>query len=131
MSLNYQMVLILFQIFTIILIILIIKEHETLTTIPAIHVYIRINNKLVFQIKDVYMLELQMPQTVKLSGNTKKLIEKTKNRAKISSFEVVKVLLGQCNVVDNQYQQKFEVLYIFIPNKSYAYLLNVEPSTLV
>ena len=31
----------------------IIKEHETLTTIPPIHVYIsRVNNRLVFKIKD-------------------------------------------------------------------------------
>ena len=36
-----------------------------------------------------------------------------------------------CNLVDNQYQQKFEVLHTFMPNKSYAYLLNVEPSNLV
>ena len=36
----------------------IIKKHETLTTIPPIHVYInRINNKLVFEIKDGYKLE--------------------------------------------------------------------------
>ena len=33
--------------------------------------------------------------------------------------------------VNNQYQQKSEVLYTFTPNKSYAYLLNVEPSNLV
>ena len=46
-------------------------------------------------------------------------------------FEVVKVFLIQCNLVDNQYQQKSEVLHTFIPNKSHAYLLNVEPSNLV
>ena len=35
----------------------IIKKHETLTTIPPIHVYInRINNRLVFRIKDEYKL---------------------------------------------------------------------------
>ena len=35
----------------------IIKKHETLTTIPPIHVYInRINNRVVFKIKDVYKL---------------------------------------------------------------------------
>ena len=33
--------------------------------------------------------------------------------------------------MDNQYQQKSEVLYTFTPNKSYAYLLNAEPSNLV
>ena len=31
----------------------------------------------------------------------------------------------------NQYQQKSEVFHTFTPNKSYAYLLNVEPNNLV
>ena len=44
---------------------------------------------------------------------------------------MVKVVLVQYNLVDNQYQQKSEVLYTFTPNKSCAYLLNVEPSNLV
>ena len=44
---------------------------------------------------------------------------------------MAEVVLVQCNLVDNQYQQKSEVLYTFIPNKSYAYLLNVEPRSLV
>ena len=46
------------------------------------------------------------------------------------SFEVVGVVLVQCNLADNQYQQKSEVLYNFMPNKSYAYLLNIEPTNL-
>ena len=33
--------------------------------------------------------------------------------------------------VDNQYQQKFKVLYTFTRNKSDGYLLNVELSNLV
>ena len=33
--------------------------------------------------------------------------------------------------MDNLYQQKSDVLYFFTPNKSYANLLNVEPSNLV
>ena len=44
---------------------------------------------------------------------------------------VVKVFLVQYNLLDNQYQQKFEVLYTFTLNKSYSYLLNVEPSNLI
>ena len=104
----------------------IIKKHGTLTAIPPIHVYInRINNRLVFKIKDGYNLELQ---TLKLFGSTKKLIDKKKN---VLSLEVVKLVLVQCNLVDNQYQQKSEVLYTFTPNKFYAYLLNDEPSKLV
>ena len=46
-------------------------------------------------------------------------------------IEIVEVVLVQCNLVDNQYQQRFEVFYTFTPNKSYAYFLNVEPSNLM
>ena len=50
----------------------IIKKHEKWTTITPIHVYIkRINNRLVFKIKDGYKLELQTPETMKLFGSTK------------------------------------------------------------
>ena len=51
-----------------------IKKHEALTTVPPIHVHInRINKRLVFKIKDAYMLELQTPKTIKLFGRTKKI----------------------------------------------------------
>ena len=42
------------------------------------------------------------------------------------SLEVAEVVL-----VDNQYHQQSDVLYTFTSNKSYVYLLNVEPSNLV
>ena len=54
------------------------------------------------------MLELQTPETMKLLGSTKKLINKTQNGQNVPSLEVVKVVLVQCNLVDNQYQQKSE-----------------------
>ena len=88
-----------------------IKKRETLTTISPIHVYInRTNNRLVFKIKYYYMLELQTSETMELFGSTKKLIDKTKNGEKIPSLEMVEELLVQSNLVDNQYQQKSEVL---------------------
>ena len=43
---------------------------------------------------------------------------------------MVEVASVQWNLVDNQYQQKSEVLYTFTPNKSYPYL-NIEPSNLM
>ena len=46
-------------------------------------------------------------------------------------LEVVEVVLAHFNFVDNQFQQKSEVLYTFTQNKSYDYLLNVEASNLV
>ena len=42
----------------------------------------------------------------------------------MQSLQVAEVVLVECNSVNNQYQQKS-------PNKSYAYLLYVEPSNLV
>ena len=68
---------------------------------------------------------------MKLFGGTKKLIEKTKNGVKLPSIEVVKIVLLRCNLVDNQYQQKSEVLCTFTPNKTYVHMLNVERSNSV
>ena len=79
----------------------VIKKHETLTAIPPIHVYInKINNRLVLKIKVWYKSELQTPETVKLSGSTKKLIGQTKNGENAPRLEVVEVVLVQCNVVE-------------------------------
>ena len=72
-----------------------------------------------------------MPETMKLFRSTKKLTDKTKSQKNVQSLEVVEVVLVQCILVGNQYYQKTEVFYTFTPNKSYTYLLNVEPSNLV
>ena len=87
-----------------------------------------LENRLMFKRKDGYKVELQTPETMKLLGSTKKLIDKTKNGGNVPSLEVV---LFQCNLVDNQYQQNSEVLYTFTPNKFYAYLSNVKQNSLV
>ena len=74
MNLNYQIVLILFQIFKIISgPSLKSLKHLQKLMFTCIHVYInRINNRLVLQIKDEYKLELQTSETMKLFGSTKK-----------------------------------------------------------
>lgn len=58
-------------------------------------------------------------------------MDKTKNGQKIASLEAAEEVLVQCNSVDNQYEQKSEVLYTFTPNKSYDYLLNVDQGNFV
>ena len=63
-----------------------------------------INNRFVFKIIDGNKLELQTPEMMKLFGNTKKLMNKTKNGEIVPSLEVVEVALVQCNLVGNQYQ---------------------------
>ena len=60
-----------------------------------------------------------------------KIREKIQNGKNVLNLEVVELVLVQCNLVDNQHEEKSEVLYTFTPNKCYAYLLNVEPSNLV
>ena len=89
----------------------------------------RINNRLKFKIKNGYKLKLQRLETMKLFASTKDFIGKTKNGENEPSLELVEV---QSNlVVDNQYQQKSDILYTFTPNKSFGYLLNVESNNLV
>ena len=84
-----------------------------------------------FKIKDRYNLESKTHETMKLFGSIEKLLSKTKKRENLPSLEVAEVVLVQCNLVNNQYQQKSEVSYTFTSNKSYTYLLNVELSNLV
>ena len=68
----------------------IIKRHETLTAISPIHVYInKIKNRLVFKIKDGYKLKSQTPETMKLFGSIKKLVDKTKKKTG-KTYQVLK-----------------------------------------
>ena len=47
------------------------------------------------EIEDVYRVELQKPESMKLFGSTKKLIDKTKNGENVPSPEVVQAVLVQ------------------------------------
>ena len=67
---------------------------------------------------------------MKLFGCTKKLIDEAKNGENFKPWSSWSSF-SQFNLADSQYQQKSDVLYTFMPNKSYAFLLNVEPSNLV
>ena len=55
----------------------IIKKHETLATTPLIHIYIkRIDNILIFKMKDKDKIKLKTPEAMKLFGRTKKSMDK-------------------------------------------------------
>ena len=45
-------------------------------------------------------------------------------------LEVTEVVLIHCNVVNNNYQQKSRVLYIFVPNK-FGQLLDISPKNFI
>ena len=54
-----------------------------------------------FKIKDGYKLGLQTPETMKIFGSTKKIIDKTKNGENVPRFAVVEVVSMQYNSEDN------------------------------
>ena len=69
----------------------IIKKLEKLPNNPPIHIYINsIENELVFKAKDRYKLELKTPETTKILGSTKKLIDNTQKMEKMS--QILKLL---------------------------------------
>ena len=49
---------------------------------------------------------------MQLSGNSKNVIDKSKDGEIVPRLETVKVVLVQCNLVNNNYQQTSKVLFI-------------------
>ena len=106
----------------------IIKKHETLTENPSIQIYPnKIKNRITFKIKTRYKLELLTPETMKLLGSTKKVVDKDKNGENVPKLESVEVVLVHCNLVKNDYQHTSKVLFIFVPDKEFGQLINISP----
>ena len=57
------------------------------------------------------------------------LLDKMKSDENVPDLEVAEVDLAQCNLLDNQYQHKSNVLFTY--TLIFIYLLNVEPRKLV
>ena len=109
----------------------IVKKHEALTENPSIQIYPnKIKNKIVFKIKTGYKLELITPETMKLLGSTKKVVDKDKNSENVPKLESLEVVLVRCNLVKNDYQHSSKVLFSFVPNKQFGQLINISPNTL-
>ena len=106
----------------------IIKKHQTLTENPSIQIYPnKIKNRIVFKIKTGYKLELLSPETMKLLGSTKKVVDKDKNGEIVPKLDSVEVVLVQCNLVKTGYQHTLKVLFTFVPNKKFVQLINISP----
>ena len=102
------------------------KKHETVTDNPSIRIYInKIENRITFKIKTRYYLELLTPETMKLLGSTKSKIKKDKNGKNLPNLEITEVVLVNCNIANDNYQQKSRVLYAFVPNNSFDQLLDI------
>ena len=85
----------------------------------------KIENRVIFKIKDGYSLELLTLETMKLLGTTENKITKDKNGEYVPHLEIPEVVLVHCNIVNNDYQQDSRVLYAFVSNKMFGSLLEI------
>ena len=104
------------------------KKNVILTDSPSIKIYSnKIKIRIVFKITNGYKLELLTPETMKLLGRTKKVVDKDKNEENVPKLEVVEVVLVHCNLLKNHYQHPSKVLFSFVPNKKFGQLQNIYP----
>ena len=80
------------------------------------------------KIKDGCSLELLTPETMKLLGSTENKITEDKNGENVPHLEITVVVLGHCNIVNNDHHQDSRVLYTFVPNKPFISLLEISPT---
>ena len=106
----------------------IIKKHETLAENPPIKIYPnKIKNRVVFEIKTVYKLELLSRKRMKQLGSTKKDVDKSKDGEDVPKLESLEVVLMHCNLVNHSYQQASKVLFTSVRNKKFGQLITISP----
>ena len=66
-----------------------------------------------------------MLEPMTLLGNTEKKINKDRNSEKVAHLEITELVLVYCIIINNDYQHDSEVLYTFVPNKSFGQLLDI------
>ena len=62
---------------------------------------------------------------MKLFGRTENNITKDRNGENVPHLEITEVVLVNCNIVNNDYQQDSRFLYTFVPNKPFGSLLEI------
>ena len=103
-----------------------LKKHGEAFSDPSIKIYVnKVENRVTFKLG--YYLEFLTPETIKLLGSTESKITKDENRENILHLEIVELVLIHCNLVNNNYQQNFRILYTFVPNKPVGSLLEISP----
>ena len=95
-----------------------------MTENPSIKIYpSKVKNRIVFKIKTGYKLELLTPETMKLLGSKKKVVDKNKNGDNVRKLESSEIVLVHCNLEKTDYQHASEVLFTFVRNKKFGQLL--------
>ena len=109
-----------------------LKKHHTVTDNPSIMIYVnKIENRIIYEIKIRYYLQILTPQTMKLLGSTKSKITKDKDVENMPHLEITEVVLINCIIVNNNYQQDSRVLFTFVPNKSFGLLLHISSKNFI
>ena len=107
----------------------ILEKHGEDIDEPLVQIYVnKIENRIIFQIKNGYSLELLTPKTMKLLETTENKITKDKNGENVPYLKITEVVLVHYNIANNDYQQESRVLYTFVPNKSFGSLLEISPT---
>ena len=68
---------------------------------------------------------------MKLLESTKSKITKNENGENVPHLEITKIVLVNCNIVNNDYQLDSRVLYTFVSNKSFAQLPDISPKKFI
>ena len=86
----------------------------------------KIENRIPSTIKTGFCLQLLISETMKLLRNTSRRT-KNENSENVLYLEINGAILVHCNIVNNNYQENSRVLFRFVPNKSFAELLDISP----
>ena len=70
-------------------------------------------------------IDFTLQETMKLLGSTKSKITKDNNSENMPHLKIVELVLGHCNLVNNDYQQDSRILYKFVLNKPFGSLLEI------
>ena len=102
------------------------KNTKKVTENPPIRTYVTIiENRIKFENKTGYCLELLMSEIMKLLGSTKNKMTKDKNGQNVTHLEITIIVLIHCNFVNNAYQHDSRVFHTFVPNKSFVHLSDI------
>ena len=77
-------------------------------------------NRITFETKTGYYLELLTNETMKLLGSTENKITKDKNDENVPHLEITEVVLVHCNIFNNDYRQDSKVLVAFVLSKPFG-----------
>ena len=81
-----------------------LKNHNENVDNPSIRIYVnKIENRITFKIKAAYYLELLIPGKMKLVGSTESKVTRDKNGENLSHLKITEIVLGHCDLVNNDY----------------------------